>query len=190
MLGPTIDGTTLYLPVNDITLLAVDIRTEIPKLSGHGNHCQASIAIEDGVVYYNTGKSCLLYAQEDLTTRFHHIRVEGGGLAFFPQSGPAVHGGHSYFAKGDHNLYAIRYDGDKAKTLWSRPTPALVRSSIAIAGNHLYFGCDDGHVYAVECATGNEAWRYKTDGPVVSSPWVAEGVLYVGSDDGNVYALE
>jgi outer membrane protein assembly factor BamB len=45
-------------------------------------------------------------------------------------------------------------------------------------------------VYAVESATGNEAWKFKTDGPVVSSPWVAEGVLYVGSDDGNVYALE
>ena len=190
MLGPTIEGTRLYVPVNDITLLAVDIRTEIPVVSGHGNHCQASLAIENGIVYYNTGKSCILYSQQDLKTRLHHVYVKGGGLAFFPQSGPAVHDGHSYFAKGDHNLYAVHCRDGKAKTQWSWPTPALVRSSIAIAGDYVYFGCDDGHLYALERSKGKEAWKFKTGAPVVSSPCLADGVLYVGSDDGHVYALE
>ena len=74
--------------------------------------------------------------------------------------------------------------------LWHRPTPALVRSSIAIAGRHVYFGCDDGNVYAVERLWGEKAWELKTGGPVASSPWVADGVLYIGSEDSGIYALE
>ncbi len=48
----------------------------------------------------------------------------------------------------------------------------------------------DGSVYALDLATGQEKWRFKTDGPVISSPLVTAKTLYVGSNDGNVYALD
>ena len=190
VVGPTIDGTILYLPVNDNRLLAVDIRTELPIRDVVGHHCQATVAVDDGVVHYNTGKSIVFYSQPDLATRLHRQDVAGIGLSFFPQSGPATHGGVSYFAKSDRKLYAIRFNDNKAQTLWTQSTPDLVRSSVAIAGDYIYYGCDDGHIYATNRSDGKPAWRFKTAGPIASSPSISDGVLFIGSDDGCIYAIE
>lgn len=188
MLAPTVVGTTLYAPVSDITLLGIDIRTEIPAAKGHGNHCQASLAYSDGLLFYNTGKSMNI---NDATTleKVYRRDVQGGGLAFFPQSGPAYHDGIAYYAKGDNRIYALAVKDREVTDLWDAPTPALVQSSIGVAGEEIYFGCDDGYVYALDRETGAQKWMFETGGPVASSPWVADGALYVGSDDGHVYAL-
>ncbi len=191
MLAPAIDGARMYLPANDNQLLEIDLRTELVTRTGRGHHCQASVPVDGGVVYYNNGYSCMLYAQADLKTMHHRTTAgdAGGGLSFFPQSGPAVHGGVSYFAKGDRRIYAIEYRDGKAGGLWSVQTAALVRSSVAVAGKHLYFGSDDGCVYALLRADGETVWKFETGGPVVSSPALSDGVLFIGSEDGFVYAL-
>jgi outer membrane protein assembly factor BamB len=44
-------------------------------------------------------------------------------------------------------------------------------------------------VYGLDCATGDEKWKFKTGGAVLSSPWIGDGVVYVASHDGFVYAL-
>ena len=55
----------------------------------------------------------------------------------------------------------------------------------------LYFGSSrNDSVTALDAATGNEAWRFYTDGPVRFAPVADGGRLYVGSDDGHLYCLD
>ena len=53
----------------------------------------------------------------------------------------------------------------------------------------VYVGGADNNLYAIDAATGQQRWAYKTEYWVVSSPAVIDGVVYVGSTDGNIYAL-
>ncbi|HJU89168.1 MAG TPA: PQQ-binding-like beta-propeller repeat protein, partial [Gemmatimonadaceae bacterium] len=63
-------------------------------------------------------------------------------------------------------------------------------------------GSFDGNFYALDAATGQERWRYATEGAgltsksfgydrrsIQSSPAVVGGVVYVGSRDGHLYAI-
>ncbi len=59
-----------------------------------------------------------------------------------------------------------------------------------IANNVVYVGNDDTYMYAVNAATGNPIWSFKTGDVVMSSPWVDNGVVYFGSNDGKIYAIE
>ena len=63
-------------------------------------------------------------------------------------------------------------------------------SSPAVAGGVVYVGSLDNWLYALDAETGQEKWRFKTDGEVVSSPAIAGRVVYVGSNDGRLYALD
>lgn len=189
LLAPTIHGTTIYIPTNDIHPVAIDIRTEMPVDEGHGHHCQASMAYEDGMILYNTGPGCNVMDAFDLMNPHFRFRISGGaGLSFFPESGPALHDGWAYCAKGDEKVYAFRQQGGKWQGAWSRPV-GMVVSSLALIDRELIFGCEDGNVYALDRATGEEVWRFETDGAVKSSPCIEDGVVYIGSDDGNVYAI-
>ncbi len=51
-----------------------------------------------------------------------------------------------------------------------------VDSSPAVAGGVVYFGSLGNHLYAVDVKSGQEKWRFRTDGGVFSSPLVADGV--------------
>ena len=62
-------------------------------------------------------------------------------------------------------------------------------SSLAIADGVVYVGSGDGRLYALDAETGQEKWRFKTDGAIVSSPAVAGGVVYFASTDGYLYAV-
>ncbi len=54
----------------------------------------------------------------------------------------------------------------------------------------IYFSCCNFNVYAVNAATGDLKWKYKTKGRIVhSSPVFWEGMVFVGSFDHNMYAL-
>ena len=100
-----------------------------------------------------------------------------------------------------------------AKTLtlrWHRkaalaPRPAWPRSSrlrddrayhVCAAGGKVFFGSSaDCHVYALDAATGREAWSFATDAPVRFAPalWKAPGGrlrLFAVSDDGVLYCLD
>ena len=73
---------------------------------------------------------------------------------------------------------------------WSFPAENAVSSSPAVADGVVYVGSQDGNVYALDAATGAQAWSFPTGAPVTfSSPAVADGVVYVGSNDGKVYSF-
>ena len=54
----------------------------------------------------------------------------------------------------------------------------------------LYAGSRDSYLYALDSASGELVWRYKTGGAVWSSPTVADGIVYIGSDDRHLHAVD
>jgi len=61
---------------------------------------------------------------------------------------------------------------------------------VAVAGDSLWFGSSaDDSVRCLETATGEERWRFTTDGPVRIAPASVGDKLYFGSDDGFAYCL-
>ena len=61
---------------------------------------------------------------------------------------------------------------------------------VAVVEGHLYFGSSvDDAVHCLDTRSGQEKWRYVTDGPVRIAPEVADGKVYFGSDDGYAYCL-
>ncbi|MCA9039044.1 MAG: PQQ-like beta-propeller repeat protein [Planctomycetaceae bacterium] len=61
---------------------------------------------------------------------------------------------------------------------------------VAIVGDVVYFGSSvEDKVFALNLKTGEELWRFYTEGPVRLAPTVADGKVYVGADDGYVYCL-
>lgn len=92
----------------------------------------------------------------------------------------------------------------KLSIQWVRELPPLERAwpdqerleyDIAyepiVAGGLLYLGSPhNDSVMAFDAATGDEKWRFYTQGPVRLAPTVADGLLYAGSDDGHLYCLD
>jgi outer membrane protein assembly factor BamB len=59
-----------------------------------------------------------------------------------------------------------------------------------VANGVVYFGSGDGDVYALDSATGDLRWKFKTGDVVHASPALAEGVLFFGSWDSYFYAVD
>jgi outer membrane protein assembly factor BamB len=125
---------------------------------------------------------------------------------------PAVAGGTVYVGSYDGKFYAI--DARSGTTRWKFTTEGERRfeakglhglqpksqtiadpydvflSSPTVAGGVVYFGSGDGHLYALDAATGELRWKFKTGDVVHASPAYADGVVYVGSWDSYFYALD
>jgi outer membrane protein assembly factor BamB len=83
---------------------------------------------------------------------------------------------------------AVRWANDTAGT-GSGTYPAPVGGAVYVGIVNTGPLLDNGDVYALDAATGNTRWTYRTDAPVRSSPVVAGGMVYVGTDRGT-YALD
>ena len=59
----------------------------------------------------------------------------------------------------------------------------------AIADGVVYLGTEAGTLHAVEMETGQELWRFKTDGPVFHPPLVNDDLVLFGSWDGRLRAV-
>jgi outer membrane protein assembly factor BamB len=54
----------------------------------------------------------------------------------------------------------------------------------------IYFGSSDGNAYAVDAATGDLKWTFKTNGIIHASPAIYNGTIYIGSWDTYLYAID
>ncbi len=62
---------------------------------------------------------------------------------------------------------------------------------VTVVGDKLYYSSSaDDAVHCLDTKTGQECWRFTTDGPVRITPTHADGKLYFGSDDGYVYCID
>jgi outer membrane protein assembly factor BamB len=58
-----------------------------------------------------------------------------------------------------------------------------------VKGNRVYLGTEDGTVLALDEATGQLLWRYRTKGAIHGPVAVSDEYVFFGSGDGYVYAL-
>lgn len=59
-----------------------------------------------------------------------------------------------------------------------------------VVGNTMFLGFSDSDkIVALDTKTGEEKWRFYTDGPVRLPPAVSNKMLYATSDDGHLYCL-
>jgi outer membrane protein assembly factor BamB len=127
-------------------------------------------------------------------------------------SSPAIDAGTVYFGSYDGNFYAV--DSAKGTQKWKFALPGERRfaaahlhgagpsgetmpdpfdfylSSPVVLHGVVYFGSGDTNVYALDAASGQLKWKFKTGDVVHASPAIAGGKLYVGSWDSNFYALD
>lgn len=127
-------------------------------------------------------------------------------------SSPAVAGGIVFFTCYDGNAYAV--DASTGARKWKFPLPGERRfaathlhgsapnsetmpdpfdfylSSPVVVDGIVYFGSGDTNIYALDAASGQLKWKFKTGDAVHASPAVVDGKLYVGSWDSYFYALD
>jgi len=81
---------------------------------------------------------------------------------------------------------------------WKFQTGDVVHASPVIANGTLFIGSWDSWFYALDAATGQQKWRFKTGEDhdiynqvgIQSSATVADGIVYFGCRDSNFYALD
>lgn len=70
------------------------------------------------------------------------------------------------------------------------PRPARVWAGLAVADGTVYVPHGDGRLYALEAATGQVRWSFRSWGRFSAAPSVGERAVYVASEDTFVYALD
>jgi len=64
-----------------------------------------------------------------------------------------------------------------------------ITTTPAVGDGLVYVGDQDGFVYAVDVETGEQQWRFETQGQV-TAPAVFDGTVYVASGDGALHAID
>jgi outer membrane protein assembly factor BamB len=166
--SPAIANRMAYIGSTDHNLYAVDLATGTQKWKfPTESRVNSSPAVSGGVVYFGS-----------MDANFYAVDATTGKLKW------------KYKMEGEHHYTATHLHGamPEAEAI---PDPFdFYSSSPAVANGIVYFGSGDGHVYALDAATGQEKWKFKTGDVVHGSPAVANGMVYVGSWDSYLYALD
>ena len=172
-----------------------------------GDRVIASPVCQDKTLYFG-GDDGNIYAVEAETGRQLWKRATGGPAP----STPAIANGMVYAGSYDGKFYAL--DAQTGAVRWKFATEGERRfeakgihglqpknqtiadqydvflSSPVVAQGAVYFGSGDGHLYALDAASGELKWKFKTGDVIHASPAYADGVLYVGSWDSFFYAVD
>jgi outer membrane protein assembly factor BamB len=167
----------------------------------------SSPAVAGGTLYVGSSDH-RLYALDAATGALRWKFKTDGRIT----SSPAVSAGLVYFGSFDSNFYAV--DAATGQLKWKFKTAGERRfaaahlhgaepaaetmpdpfdfylSSPAVSNGAVYFGSGDTNIYALEAATGNLKWKFKTGDVVHASPAIFDGTLFVGSWDSYFYALD
>lgn len=166
--SPVCQDKVLYFGGDDGNIYAVDAENgrQIWKRPT-GGPVPSTPAIANGTVYAGSydGK---FYALNALTGTIRWKFATGGERRFE--------------AKGIHGL--------EPRTQTMADQYDVFLSSPVIAQGAVYFGSGDGHLYALDAASGELRWKFKTGDVIHASPAYADGVLYVGSWDSFFYAVD
>jgi outer membrane protein assembly factor BamB len=184
-----VDGT-IYVRSDDYKFYAINPDGSLKWSYPTGGPGLSSPTIgTDGTIYVGS-RDGKLYALRDMGT-YGDIRwtyTTGG----YVESSPAVDalGSPIYVGSYDHNLYAIKFSGERG---WTYTTGDEVWTSPAIGPDRTIYATshDDGVLYALNPTDGSLKWSYFIGYWSESSPALgADGTIYVGSsDDCKLYAI-
>ena len=167
----------------------------------------SSPAVTSDTVYIGSSDHFLYALNRETGAETWKFKTEGRVT-----SSPAVSGGNIYFTCYDGNTYAV--DAATGTQKWKFGLPGERRfaathlhgatlngetmpdpfdfylSSPVVVDGIVYFGSGDTNVYALDAASGQLKWKFKTGDVVHASPAIADGKLYIGSWDSYFYALD
>jgi eukaryotic-like serine/threonine-protein kinase len=166
--SPAVAGGTLYIGSSDHFLYALDLAAGTLKWKFKAeSRITSSPAVSAGLVYFGSYDG-----------NFYAVEAETGRLKWKFQTG-----GERRFA-GTH-LHGAQ---PAAETM---PDPFdFFLSSPVVWNGGVYFGSGDTNVYALDAASGNLKWKFKTGDVVHASPAIFDGTLFIGSWDSYFYALD
>ncbi len=166
--SPVIQDKTLYFGGDDGNVYAVDAETgrQIWKRAT-GGPVSSTPAVANGIVYVGSYDG-----------KFYALDAHTGALKWKF----ATDGERRFEAKGLHGM--------QPKNQTIADAFDIFLSSPVIVQNTVYFGSGDGNLYALDAATGDLRWKFKTGDVVHASPAFANGVVFVGSWDSYFYAVD
>lgn len=166
--SPVMQGNAVYFGSDDGNVYAVDAASgrQLWKYTTRGA-VSASPAIEGDTLYVGS-----------FDGHFYAINARTGVLRWKF----ATAGERRFEAKGLHGWLPT------TQTFFD-PFDIFLSSPVVVGGS-VYFGSGDGHLYALDAASGDLKWKFKTGDVVHASPAYADGVLYVGSWDSWFYAVD
>jgi outer membrane protein assembly factor BamB len=166
--SPVWENKILYFGGDDGNIYAVDSETgrQIWKRTT-GGPAPCTPAVANGTVYAGSYDG-----------KFYALNAQTGASKWKF----ATEGERRFEAKGIHGLQP------KNQTISDQYDIFL--SSPVVAQGAVYFGSGDGNLYALDAATGELKWKFKTGDVIHASPAYADGVLFVGSWDSYFYAVD
>jgi outer membrane protein assembly factor BamB len=166
--SPVIAQDTIYFGGDDGNIYAVDAKSgrQIWKHST-GGPVPSTPAVAAGIVYIGSYDGAF-YALDARTGVLKWKFVTGGERRFE--------------AKGLHGM--------QPKNQTIADSFDIFLSSPVVAQGTVYFGSGDGNMYALDAASGDLRWKFKTGDVVHASPAFAHGTIFFGSWDSYFYAVD
>lgn len=164
-----------------------------PGLSGNpyrswrydtGEDLRSTAAISGAVAYFGTRDGYLIAL--DLLTQQQKWSFDLSGYPV--RASPAIADRTVYIGSG-FNVYAI--DADTGYQRWkSDQIDYAGESSPTVADGVVYIASKENHLYALDAASGDQLWFYKTDGLLFGSPSLTDDAVLIGGDDGDLFAID
>jgi len=166
--SPVAQGNVLYFGGDDGNIYAVDSETgrQIWKRTT-GGPAPCTPAIANGIVYAGSYDG-----------KFYALSAQTGAIKW------------KFATEGERRFEAKGLNGLQPKNQTMADQYDVFLSSPVVVQGAVYFGSGDGNLYALDAATGQLKWKFKTGDVVHASPAYADGVLFVGSWDSYFYAVD
>ncbi|HXT61946.1 MAG TPA: PQQ-binding-like beta-propeller repeat protein [Pyrinomonadaceae bacterium] len=188
---PATDTATVYVPLADGTLVALDSRDgQLRWKSEPGGDFSAAPAVDEHAVYVATQ-----YATADKAATRGMLRAlsKETGITLWmrtlsaPLRGSLAVDGSAVFA-GAANGGAYAFEKSNGRTVWVNQYSDEFDGQPALTGDRVYLGTLGGWLLALNRSNGDVIWRYRTRGAIRGPIAVADGIVVFGSADGSVYA--
>jgi outer membrane protein assembly factor BamB len=135
----------------------------------------------EGKLYFSTDRG-FVYCLEEAGRKILWTYAAGAALGCPPAVGDRV----VAVWDQDNGVHGIGLDGN---LLWKTRLPEPIASDLCPARDRFYVGTKAGHLYAMDAATGDVLWAFKTEGAVEAACAVWRDSIVLASVDGGIYFL-
>ena len=190
-LTPVVANGIVYVGTDENRTVALDEFTgKLIWEFSTGSFVRTPPTVADGKVFFGSWDGYLyaLNANDGkLIWKFGPVDLDKGLASGVWTMGVIVTQGRVIF--GAQDIYAI--DENSGTLVWKTILSEELAHSfgLALGDNMVVASSLDGNVYALDVATGNKLWAFKTNSYIEAVPSIAYGNVYVGSTDNYTYAL-